>query len=116
MTRREAVPDESAQERPAKNSRFRPGTTGQCEAQLCAFTGSSEILHDDHARQLYWVAAESLDAALRYMRLRDSVLTGLYSAPKTLLPFYDCTFSTVSEKSVREWPESGDRTRRLRII
>jgi hypothetical protein len=52
----------------AKNSRFRPGTTGVCEAQLWTFTGRSEILHENDAPDVHWVAAESLDAALRYMR------------------------------------------------
>jgi hypothetical protein len=35
--------------RSAKNARFRPGTTGACEAQLWAFTSSQRILNDDHA-------------------------------------------------------------------
>lgn len=57
--------------RRAETIRFRPGTTGECEAQLWRFTGSPEILGDDNApQQLLWVAAESLDAALRYMRQR----------------------------------------------
>jgi len=54
------------------NTRFRPGTTGVCEAQLWRFTGSPGTLHDDHDPQMvHWVAADSLEAALRYMRLRD---------------------------------------------
>ena len=56
--------------RSANNTRFRPGTTGECEAQLWTFTGSRGTLHDDDL-QVHWVAAESLEAALRYMRLRD---------------------------------------------
>ena len=52
------------------NTRFRPGTSGQCEAQLWVFTGSPGILHEDNAPQVHWGAAESLDAALRYVRLR----------------------------------------------
>ena len=64
--------------RSAGNTRFRPGTTGVCEAQLWRFIGPREILHDDDAPQMvHWVAAESLEAALRYMRLRhdDSTIT-----------------------------------------
>ena len=56
--------------RPAKTTRFRPGTTGECEAQLWQFTGPSEIPADGDAPQVNRVAAESLDAALRYMRQR----------------------------------------------
>jgi hypothetical protein len=44
--------------------------TGLCEAQLWIFTGPPGILNDDNAPQLHWVAAESLEAALRYMRQR----------------------------------------------
>ncbi len=54
----------------AKNSRFRPGATGECEAQLWTFVGPPGILFDDHAPEVHWVAAESLDAALGYMRRR----------------------------------------------
>ena len=67
------MPDENANEkkkRPETNSRFSPGTSGQCEAQLWAFTGAPGILHEDSAPQVHWVAAESLEAALHYMRLR----------------------------------------------
>ena len=49
---------------------FRPGTSGECEAQLWKFTGPREILKDDHVPEMHWVAAESLDAALVYMRKR----------------------------------------------
>jgi hypothetical protein len=61
----------------ANNSRFRPGTTGECEAQLWKFTGPSGIVDENDAPEVYWVAAESLDAALRYMRQRydDFVIT-----------------------------------------
>jgi hypothetical protein len=54
----------------AKSSRFRPGTTGECEAQLWRFTGPSGILHENEAPEVHWIAAESLDAALRYLRQR----------------------------------------------
>jgi hypothetical protein len=61
--------------RPAKSTRFRPGATGACEAQLWKFTGPPEILADDNTPQLHWVAAESLEAALRYMRQRNDDFT-----------------------------------------
>jgi hypothetical protein len=53
------------------NVRFRPGTTGACEAQLWKFVGSQRTLKDNDAPEIHWVAAESLDAALRYMRQRN---------------------------------------------
>jgi hypothetical protein len=46
------------------------GRTGACEAQLWTFTSSPGILKDDHAPEIHWVAAESLDAALLYLRRR----------------------------------------------
>ena len=70
MTRRErAAPDEDEKERPT-NTRFRPGATGACEAQLWSFTRPPGILADDNVLKVHWVAAESLDDALRYMRRR----------------------------------------------
>ena len=57
--------------RSADNARFRPGTSGACEAQLWIFVGPQEALNDDHAREVHWVAAESLEAALRYARQRN---------------------------------------------
>ena len=54
----------------AKNRRFRPGSTGVCEAQLWTFTGPAKVSFDDHNPEVYWVAAESLDEALRYLRQR----------------------------------------------
>jgi hypothetical protein len=56
--------------RSANNARFRPGTTGACEAQLWTFVGSQRMLKDNDAHGVHWVAAESLDEALRYMRQR----------------------------------------------
>ena len=61
--------------RSANNARFRPGSTGVCEAQLWTFVGSPAILSDDNPPQVHWVAAESLDAALRYMRQRHDDFT-----------------------------------------
>jgi len=61
--------------RSAKDAPFRPGSTGACEAQLWTFVGTPQILHDDYAAQVHWVAAESLDAALRYMRQRNDDFT-----------------------------------------
>ena len=57
--------------RSAKKARFRPGTSGACEAQLWAFVGPPGILNHDNAPAVHWVAAESLDAALLYLR-RDN--------------------------------------------
>jgi hypothetical protein len=56
--------------RSSTNTRFRPGTAGECEAQLWHFTGPQGILKDDHVPEMHWVAAESLDAALVYLRTR----------------------------------------------
>ena len=70
MTRRQGWWMKTRSKRSAGNTRFRPGTTGTCEAQLWVFIGSPAILNDDNAPPVYWVAAESLEAALRYMRLR----------------------------------------------
>jgi len=56
--------------RSAVKTRFRPGTTGACEAQLWHFLGPPGMLADDHAPEAHWVAAESLDAALLYLRKR----------------------------------------------
>jgi hypothetical protein len=54
--------------RSSTKARFRPGRTGACEAHLWMFTSSPKILDDDHAPEVRWVAAESLDAALLYLR------------------------------------------------
>ena len=56
--------------RSSTNAAFRPGTSGECEAQLWMFMGPPEILKDDHVSGMHWVAAESLDAALLYLRKR----------------------------------------------
>jgi len=53
------------------NTRFRPGRSGDCEAQLWEFTGPPGLLQDDHEPETHWVAAESLDAALVYLRKRQ---------------------------------------------
>ena len=60
---------------PAKTTRFRPGTKRACEAQLWKFTGPPEILTDNNAPQVHRVAAESLDAALSFMRRRHDDFT-----------------------------------------
>jgi hypothetical protein len=57
------------------NAAFRPGTTGECEAQLWQFMGPPRILKDDHVPEMHWVAAESLDAALLYLRKRHDDFT-----------------------------------------
>ena len=56
--------------RSSTNTRFRPGAAGECEAQLWKFTGPPGILNDDQVPEIHWVAAESLDAALLYLRKR----------------------------------------------
>ena len=58
------------EKRSANQTRFRPGSTGVCEAQLWIFTGPAKVSSDDSAPEVYWVAAESLDEALRYLRQR----------------------------------------------
>jgi hypothetical protein len=58
------------EKRSAKKTRFRPGSTGVCEAQLWTFTVPAKVSFDDHNPEVYWVAAESLDEALRYLRQR----------------------------------------------
>ena len=57
------------------NTRFRRGTSGECEAQLWLFTGPGKILKEDHVPETHWVAAESLDAALLYLRKRHDDFT-----------------------------------------
>ena len=62
--------------RSSMNIAFRPGASGECEAQLWLFMGPG-ILTDSGVRGMHWVAAESLDAALLYLRKRhhDFVIT-----------------------------------------
>jgi hypothetical protein len=52
------------------NSRFRPGSRGACEAQLWSFTGPQRVSGEESIPEAVWVAAESLDAALQYVRQR----------------------------------------------
>ena len=52
------------------NTAFRPGKSGECEGQLWIFMGSRGIFKDDHPPDIHWVAGESLDAALLYLRRR----------------------------------------------
>src|SRR5450432_4275978 len=54
--------------RAAKQSRFRPGATGACEAQLWIFSGPPDVPNERNVPDTHWVAAESLDAALQYVR------------------------------------------------
>ncbi|SPF51766.1 hypothetical protein SBA4_4700002 [Candidatus Sulfopaludibacter sp. SbA4] len=44
---------------------------GACEAHLWSLVGLRRIFNNDNAREVHWVAAESLDAALRYTRRHD---------------------------------------------
>jgi len=63
--------------RSSMNTRFRPGASGACEGQLWTFTGPPGSFQDEHVPAIHWVAAESLDAALLYLRKRhdDFVIT-----------------------------------------
>ena len=63
--------------RSTRNNAFRPGASGECEAQLWLFLGPPEILRDNGVPDMHWVAAESLDGALLYLRKRhdDFVIT-----------------------------------------
>ena len=58
--------------RSSTNTRFRPGTSGECEAQLWTFAGPPEISKVDHVPEIHWVAADSLDTALLYLRKRHA--------------------------------------------
>ena len=73
MTGTKAVSNEGTKEK--VDTRFRPGTSGQCEAQLWIFTGPPGTVGDDHVPEIHWVAAESLDAALLYLRKRHDDFT-----------------------------------------
>jgi hypothetical protein len=53
------------------NKGFRPGRSRACEAQLWKFTGPPGAVEDDAGAEIHWVAAESLDAALLYLRKRE---------------------------------------------
>ena len=67
---RAGVQMKTEEKRSAKKTRFRPGSTGVCEAQLWTFTGPPKVPSDDAAPEVCRVAAESLDEALRYLRQR----------------------------------------------
>ena len=68
MSRRKAVVDDDAREK-VSNKRSVPSRhNGACEAELWTFTCPPVFLSDDNATEVHWVAAESLDAALEYMR------------------------------------------------
>jgi hypothetical protein len=58
----------SAATRPPRKAA--PLCAGVCEAQLWTFSGPANVSSDDPAREVYWVAAASLDEALRYLRQR----------------------------------------------
>lgn len=53
-----------------QNSRFRPGSGGACEAQLWSFIGPQRVSGEENIPETVRVAAESLDAALQYVRQR----------------------------------------------
>jgi hypothetical protein len=61
--------------RSSTTTAFRSGRSGVCEAQLWKFMAPSGIVEDDHVPEFHWVAAESLDAALSYLRNRHADFT-----------------------------------------
>jgi hypothetical protein len=61
---------------PTSTNRFRPGATGECESQLWSFSCPPGISSDDNTPQIHWVAAESLEEALQYMRKRHDDFIG----------------------------------------
>ena len=65
----------SRKKRLPATTRFRPGRSGECEAELWTFMGPSGIFNDDQMPETHWVAAESLDAALLYLRKRHDDFT-----------------------------------------
>lgn len=66
---------QARKKRSSTNTGFRPGTSGVCEAQLWSFTGTPEVIKDDPVPEIHWVAAESLDTALLYLRKRHDDFT-----------------------------------------
>ena len=68
---------QARKKRSSMNIAFRPGASGECEAQLWLFMGPPGIHRDEGVPEMHWVAAESLDAALLYLRKRhnDFVIT-----------------------------------------
>jgi hypothetical protein len=54
---------------PHKKAGFRPGRAGVWEAQLWKFVGPS-LLPEEEEVPVEWIAAGSLDQALKFMRLR----------------------------------------------
>ena len=70
--RKKGGPEENAEEKVGKERPVPSALNGACEAQLWTFVGSQRILN---AAEVHWVAAESLDAALRYMRQRNDDFT-----------------------------------------
>jgi hypothetical protein len=66
---------QARKKRSSTNTRFRLGTSGECEAQLWEFKGPLGLFKDDHLPETHWVAAESLDAALQYLRKRHEDFT-----------------------------------------
>jgi hypothetical protein len=66
---------QARKKRTSTNTAFRPGRSGKCEAQLWKFTGPPGVVEDDAMAEIHWVAAESLDAALLYLRKRHDDFT-----------------------------------------
>jgi hypothetical protein len=62
---------------PQKETSFRPGRSGLCEAQLWEFTGPGRFRPEDEEMPIKRVAAASLDEALKFVRRRypDFIIT-----------------------------------------
>jgi hypothetical protein len=76
----------ASKKKPAKNSRFHPGSTGECEAELWVFTGPPGIVRENEAPEVHWVAAGSLEEALRYMRLRYADFVIFHARFQDMIP------------------------------
>ena len=50
------------------------------------FTGPPGIPRDDHVPEIHWVAAESLDAALLYLRKRHDDFTIIEARFRSMIP------------------------------
>lgn len=88
MTGQRRSPMKARKKRSATNTAFRPGRSGECEAQLWMFRGPRKpgIPNDDHRAEMRWVAAESLDAALVYLRQRHDDFTITQARFRGMIP------------------------------
>jgi hypothetical protein len=68
-----------------KTTRFTPGTSGVCEAQLWEFSGPSRFGSGDEETSLERIAAASLDDALKFMRRRYPDFTIVKAVTKGMI-------------------------------